>query len=1113
MDFSAIKTLIEQNIRTNNNEDITGSVLQNVLLGIIETLGDDAINDLITALGQEVTNRQNAVQGEADARVAAINNVLELLRDEVQARQDADAAEHQRAEAAFDDLDMIDAAGVDVRQESINLTLRKNDGSDEDPEWRTLCSILLPSVSYDRAGLMSVDLRNKLLYLMNGGYLFQGVAVPASNPGTPHASCFYLATKSGTYTNFHNADDDPIVIEHDAIYVLTYDAVENSYWEWNKVTDFGDGVFDISMYNLTEGQPTAYADLSAALGTNGANVPAAFRKGGMSIKFVHSSDNNYVQFRYMGTSTANADFANVANWQGVDGTPSRFSNNLMESGGVFDTTNVLNRIILPTITKDNMEVLLGKRINGYTKQIDSSAWGNVYYIKNNNYKKIEVNTQHDGRYVAIAFYNAEELVRSNCIASVIIDSSEPTTNHLYTATIPEEAVMIACTLRTNGHATLDGEVSGQYINIYNTDKSDLNKKFENIIKIESDMYDGNLADLCTLYDNIDYDGEGNILLVSNHALCRTELPKGNYSIKVTDDTITSIKIIGYPFTLIHNFATEYNFTLGSDSYIGIILKKNSNADVSKTLSELFVLSKHINNDKYSTITPTFVGGKDMDGGGNIYDNTTLNHWAPQRLTGEIGDRFLVVLNGQYRVKLNVYDKLKDGRSNFDTIASSFGYTIQKEGDFLQFVIMSYSDGNPITSASNIDVTVYHFSSRINEDYDMVFAASDTPKELLGFADIQLDGVNDSKLICAAVNLSYTNNVKIKLLDGNYYFNYIYKIASNNILSPQDGCVISYAFLRSAGNPYPKDLIIEGNRYITKRDGIGSSVSANNNYIDGAAIIVPADFYNSELTSPCALIEVLGWKYSSNLLINPAVGAFPGTSMAIRNVRFRIFQEQKPIIAIDGSCCGGSFQCESVSVYFGQKETIENFTPSTPIPIEGVIGIRGGVGSCYGTQNFIKNCVVHRAYKGFDIAGEHFIMSDCKAHHCYIGFAFGDFANRSKTEHPNIMIGCSMEQCLHFMRLSKYGATNDEEWSQLAALYLEQTGKTLSKAKQTIVIIGMSTEPYFGTNSIPGYEDGVHPTGGIIDSVTNAYRGRVESDWRSNSVFATGGDNFEKTIYL
>ena len=94
------------------------------------------------------------------------------------------------------------------------------------------------------------------------------------------------------------------------------------------------GVFDISAYNLTDGQPTKYADLTAALGTNGANVPTQYRVPGMTVRYVQSSDNKYVQFRYMSSSTANADFTNVANWQGVDDEPTAGSNNLVESGGV-----------------------------------------------------------------------------------------------------------------------------------------------------------------------------------------------------------------------------------------------------------------------------------------------------------------------------------------------------------------------------------------------------------------------------------------------------------------------------------------------------------------------------------------------------------------------------------------------------------------------------------------------------------------------------------------------------------------------------------------------------------------------------------------------------------
>ena len=58
-------------------------------------------------------------------------------------------------------------------------------------------------------------------------------------------------------------------------------------------------VFDISRYHATGSTLATYADLAAALGTNGENVPADIRRGGMSIKFVHTDDNNYVQYRLM----------------------------------------------------------------------------------------------------------------------------------------------------------------------------------------------------------------------------------------------------------------------------------------------------------------------------------------------------------------------------------------------------------------------------------------------------------------------------------------------------------------------------------------------------------------------------------------------------------------------------------------------------------------------------------------------------------------------------------------------------------------------------------------------------------------------------------------------
>lgn len=65
-------------------------------------------------------------------------------------------------------------------------------------------------------------------------------------------------------------------------------------------------VFDISVYNNN----AKYADLAAAL-NGGANIPQPLQKGGMSVKFVQSSDNTYVQYILMASSFS----ANVFNWQ------------------------------------------------------------------------------------------------------------------------------------------------------------------------------------------------------------------------------------------------------------------------------------------------------------------------------------------------------------------------------------------------------------------------------------------------------------------------------------------------------------------------------------------------------------------------------------------------------------------------------------------------------------------------------------------------------------------------------------------------------------------------------------------------------------------------------
>ena len=101
------------------------------------------------------------------------------------------------------------------------------------------------------------------------------------------------------------------------------------------------------VYDISKATGQSYETLSDALSGN--NVPPEVREGGMTVRYVYTSDNKYVQYRLMHTlsnaSTASVDFANTANWQGVDNSLVPESNNLIEGGAVtLKFGNILNAL-------------------------------------------------------------------------------------------------------------------------------------------------------------------------------------------------------------------------------------------------------------------------------------------------------------------------------------------------------------------------------------------------------------------------------------------------------------------------------------------------------------------------------------------------------------------------------------------------------------------------------------------------------------------------------------------------------------------------------------------------------------------------------------------------
>lgn len=102
-----------------------------------------------------------------------------------------------------------------------------------------------------------------------------------------------------------------------------------------KISQLGQEViYDVTMNNPTAGPNNdgKFESLSALLSDENLStlIPSTVRCGGMSIRFVQTSDNKYVQARLM----ANAFTTDISKWQVVDDEPTAGSKNLVESGGV-----------------------------------------------------------------------------------------------------------------------------------------------------------------------------------------------------------------------------------------------------------------------------------------------------------------------------------------------------------------------------------------------------------------------------------------------------------------------------------------------------------------------------------------------------------------------------------------------------------------------------------------------------------------------------------------------------------------------------------------------------------------------------------------------------------
>ena len=288
-------------------------------------------------------------------------------------------------------------------------------------------------------------------------------------------------------------------------------------------------------------------------------------------EYVPTSDNKYVQYRYMGatvTGTPNP-FLDTTNWQGVDKEPTPGSHNLIESGGVFKNAIVENPIITGEYFDINVEFA-----DGYYYKEDSII-PQSNELSKYTASKINIGTFNRIKVVALT-YNAPNNDKRSCL---ILDENE---NILAAQKWGGPESTTNKVIEFN----LDSIVGAKYMLISYSTVSCPNgvkvsvsfesiTKLKNIELIENEIFElqkGNFGiELFPDFSN-DY-----------YYKADSVVPQSNAGSKYTDSS-SKIDISSYGMRFVKVIAPSYQ-SAGSDKRACLILDANNNILQAKTWAE------------------------------------------------------------------------------------------------------------------------------------------------------------------------------------------------------------------------------------------------------------------------------------------------------------------------------------------------------------------------------------------------------------------------------------------------------------------------------------------------------------------------------------------------
>lgn len=250
-DFTALKTAIQQYIAQNGNKEITGNLLQTILLAMVQSMGDQAINGVLQMLSNEMTAREHAdgllsqaLTTEQQRAIAAETKSV-VLDGETKTLVFKNAAGQELYQVSVASL--VSNGLVDVEVDGTNLVMTFHTESGEKEITIPISDIFNPSNYYTKTQVDSLLLPlsraiTRINDTLHEGALYAGYATPETIP-TEHegASLFYIATEAGEYIHFFSNGDIPVVIQTPGIHLIV-GGIEADDWNYETIVTFTNNV-------------------------------------------------------------------------------------------------------------------------------------------------------------------------------------------------------------------------------------------------------------------------------------------------------------------------------------------------------------------------------------------------------------------------------------------------------------------------------------------------------------------------------------------------------------------------------------------------------------------------------------------------------------------------------------------------------------------------------------------------------------------------------------------------------------------------------------------------------------------------------------------------------